>query len=111
MLDNFERAIRHLPPGPMTTGVRLVEKDLLAALEKHTLSRFSAPKGTRFDPSIHDAVDQVETAEIEPGAVAEEFASGYMHGSRLLRAALVAVATAPRERPTSEGGKVGEEEA
>jgi molecular chaperone GrpE len=94
-LDNLERALKHAPPGdPLAVGVQQTEKQLLQALEKFGVTRFSAV-GKPFDPSMHDAIQQVETKEQPPGSVAQEFASGYMLGQRLLRPAMVAVAKAP----------------
>lgn len=94
-LDNLERALKHAPPGdPLAVGVQQTEKQLLQALEKFGVVRFSSV-GKPFDPSMHDAIQQVETSEHAPGAVAQEFASGYMIGQRLLRPAMVAVAKAP----------------
>lgn len=94
-LDNLERALKHAPAGdPLAVGVQQTEKQLLQALEKFGVVRFSSV-GKPFDPSIHDAIQQVETTEHAPGTVAQEFASGYMLGQRLLRAAMVAVAKAP----------------
>ena len=51
--------------------------------------------GERFDPGVHDAIQQVETAEHPPGTVLTEVVSGYRIGERLLRAAMVVVAKAP----------------
>jgi molecular chaperone GrpE len=93
-LDNLERALQHAGEGPLAVGVRLVEKQLLQALEKFGVTRFSAV-GKPFDPNLHDAIQQVETAEMPPGSVAQEFASGYMGNGRLLRPAMVAVAKGP----------------
>jgi len=62
--------------------------------------------GQPFDPSLHDAIQQIETAAHAPGTVAEEFSSGYMIAGRLLRPAMVAVAKAPAEAksaPSNEG--------
>ncbi len=95
VVDNLERAISHAPKDdPIAAGVRLVEKQLLGALEKFGITRFSAT-GQPFDPSLHEAIQQVETADFPPGTVAQEFASGYMQNGKLLRAAMVAVAKAP----------------
>lgn len=91
-LDNLERALKHAPAGdPLAIGVQQTEKQLLQALEKFGVTRFSAV-GKPFDPSLHDAIQQLETNEHPAGSVAAEFASGYMIGSRLMRAAMVAVA-------------------
>jgi molecular chaperone GrpE len=94
-IDNLERALKHAPPGdPLAVGVQQTEKLLLQALEKFGVVRFTSV-GKPFDPSIHDAIQQVETSDHPPGSVAQEFASGYMIGQRLLRPAMVAVAKAP----------------
>ncbi len=94
-LDNLERALKHAAPGdPLTVGLLQTEKQLLQALEKFGVVRFSSV-GKPFDPSLHDAIQQLETAEHAPGSVAQEFASGYLIGQRLLRPAMVAVAKAP----------------
>jgi molecular chaperone GrpE len=94
-LDNLARALQHAPAGdPLAVGVMQTEKQLLQALEKFGVVRFSS-MGKPFDPSLHDAIQQVETAAHAPGTVAQEFAPGYMIGQRLLRPAMVAVAKAP----------------
>ncbi len=94
-LDNLERALKAAPEkDPVAVGVRLVDKQLLGALEKFEVKRFSA-LGEPFDPNLHEAIQQVESAEVAPGSVATEFAQGYMIGARLLRAAMVGVAKAP----------------
>jgi molecular chaperone GrpE len=94
-LDNLERALKHAAPNdPLAVGIQQTEKQLLQALEKFGVTRF-ASVGKPFDPSQHDAIQQMETSEHPPGSVAQEFASGYMIGQRLLRPAMVAVAKAP----------------
>jgi molecular chaperone GrpE len=103
-IDNLERALKHAPEGdPLAVGVKQTEKLLLQALEKFGVTRFSS-LGKPFDPSLHDAIQQVETSDHAPGTVAQEFASGYTLGTRLLRAAMVAVAKAPSNAPSNGGG-------
>jgi molecular chaperone GrpE len=95
VLDNLERALKHAPADdPLAKGVQMVEKQLMQALEKHGVTRFSAV-GQPFDPAMHDAIQQIETAEVPAGTVAQEFARGYMMNGKLLRAAMVGVAKAP----------------
>jgi molecular chaperone GrpE len=77
-MDNLERALKHAPPGdPLAVGVQQTEKQLLQALEKFGVTRF-ASVGKPFDPTVHDAIQQMETTEHPAGTVAAEFASGYM---------------------------------
>lgn len=95
VMDNLERALKHAPgDDPLAQGVRMVEKQMLGALEKFGVTRFAA-LGQPFDPAMHDAIQQVETADVPPGSVAVEFASGYLANGRLLRPAMVGVAKAP----------------
>lgn len=99
VLDNLERALKHAAPDdPLAQGVQMVEKQFVAALEKFGVTRFSAA-GQPFDPSLHDAIQQIETDAVPPGTVAQEFAQGYLSGNRLIRPAMVAVAKAPSRSP------------
>ncbi|MBC7173580.1 MAG: nucleotide exchange factor GrpE, partial [Polyangiaceae bacterium] len=51
--------------------------------------------GQRFDPSLHDAVQQVETDAQPAGTVVAEVVSGYTLRDKLIRPALVVVAKSP----------------
>ena len=58
-----KRALKHAPSGdPLTIGIQQTEKQLLQALEKFGVVRFSSV-GKPFDPSQHDAIQQLETSE------------------------------------------------
>jgi molecular chaperone GrpE len=107
VMDNLERALKHATADdPLAAGVRMVEKQLLGALERFGVVRFSA-LGQPFDPSLHDAIQQVESTELAPGTVAQEFASGYKYqaNGRLVRPAMVAVAKQPSPvAPAGDGG-------
>jgi molecular chaperone GrpE len=100
VFDNVERAIAHAPTtdDPLARGVRLIDEQLLGALRKFGIARFTAA-GEAFDPARHEAIEQVQVPELAPGTVARVFASGYADGLRLLRPALVAVAALPAAAP------------
>jgi molecular chaperone GrpE len=51
--------------------------------------------GRPFDPSVHEAVQQMETSDFEPGTIAAEVQAGYKTSEKLIRPALVVVAKAP----------------
>ena len=55
------------------------------------------PSAQLFDPNLHQAMGQLETAEQPPGTVVSEYQKGYLLHDRLLRPALVVVAKAPAE--------------
>jgi molecular chaperone GrpE len=114
VLDNFERALSALESGgtveQLGQGVKLVDKQLHSALEKMDIRPFEA-LGEAFDPTRHDAIQQMETAEHAPGTVAKVFSRGYTIGSRLLRAAMVAVAKAPADGAKAADADKKEEKA
>jgi molecular chaperone GrpE len=100
ILDNMERALAHSgeeSQAAVIEGVRLTYGLLLAALKKFGVEPIKVVPGTPFDPAFHHAVHQVEHAELAPNTVAEVFQGGYLLNDRLLRAALVVVAVAPKE--------------
>jgi molecular chaperone GrpE len=99
ILDNMERALAHSgeeSQAAVIEGVRLTHGLLLAALKKFGVMPIEVAPGTPFDPAFHHAVHQVENTELAPNTVAEVFQGGYLLNDRLLRAALVVVAVAPK---------------
>jgi len=103
VFDNLERATSHanLGEGAEVAGVKglLDGIDLVARQFRDALSRLGIERveavGRPFDPSIHEAIQHLETADFEPGSIAAEVQPGYRDGERLLRPALVVVAKAP----------------
>ncbi len=108
VVDNLERAVEAARGGgngePLVEGVELVLKSLLDVLERHGVTRVEA-HGARFDPTHHEAVAHVESAEHEPNAVMQEHQRGYRLNDRLLRPALVTVAKAPADPNLAKGGR------
>lgn len=99
VLDNMERALGHASEESMSAvieGVELTRSMLLAAMKKFGVAPIEA-KGKMFDPAYHQAMTQVESADEAPNTVLDEFQKGYMLNDRLLRAALVSVAAAPKK--------------
>ncbi len=92
VVDNLERAVEHGNGNGKSVleGVQLVLRALLGILERHGVKRIDAV-GEPFDPTRHEAMAQVESAEIEPNRVIEQHHTGYLLHDRLLRPALVTV--------------------
>lgn len=104
VLDNLERALEHAGQGGEGQG--LIEGVTLTVnLFRKTLEGFGvkviAAVGTPFDPNLHQAMGQVETADQAPNTVVTEFQKGYLLNDRLLRPALVMIAKAPAAPPES----------
>ena len=100
VLDNLDRALNAArtagESGTVVSGVELIQRELLRVLEKAGLSRYSAV-GERFDPTRHEAIARVVSADRPPDTVVHETAAGYLLNGRVLRPALVVVAGAPDE--------------
>lgn len=92
VVDNLERAVEHGTGNGQSVldGVRLVLKSFLDVLDRHGVKRVDAV-GEPFDPSRHEAMAQVESAEHEPNRVVAQHHRGYLLHDRLLRPALVTV--------------------
>ncbi len=92
VVDNLERAVEHGNGNgeSVLEGVQLVLRALLGILERHGVKRIDAV-GEPFDPTRHEAMAQVESAEVEPNRVIEQHHTGYLLHDRLLRPALVTV--------------------
>ena len=73
-------------------GVELIYKQLTSVLEGLGLQPVEAV-GQRFDPHVHEAVITEQTEEYEPDTVIQELVPGYRLGEKLLRPAIVKVAT------------------
>lgn len=98
-LDNMERAIAHASEEGLTAiieGVKLTASMLQGALKKFGVTSLESSPGTPFDPSFHQAMAQVESADQEPNTVVSEYQKGYLLNDRLLRPAMVTVAIAPK---------------
>ena len=71
-------------------GVELTHKQLLTSLEKHGVTRVNHDEP--FDPNIHNAVQSVESEDVESGQIVQTFQTGYKYKNRPLREAMVIVA-------------------
>lgn len=112
--DNLKRTIDHVPAEAAAQdpalksfleGVELTERELLNVLERHGVSRID-PLGQRFDPNCHQAMYEVQNADVPEGTVVDVMQSGYVIGDRCLRPALVAVAKGgakPAKPPAGNG--------
>jgi molecular chaperone GrpE len=100
VVDNLDRALGAARSAGnaanVVEGVELIQRELLKVLERAGVTRYSAV-GERFDPTRHEAISRVVSAEQPSGTVVHEVGPGYLLNGRGIRAALVAVAAAPDE--------------
>jgi molecular chaperone GrpE len=97
--DHLTLAIMHASEGgepnqALVQGVELVHKQLLGILEKYGIKPFKAV-GEPFNPAMHDAMMQVESADLPENTVAQVFMEGYLYHDRVLRHAKVGVTKRP----------------
>ena len=108
-IDNLERAIKSGidagASGALIEGVELTYKQFLETVGKLGVRQISSV-GDPFDPSMHQAVAQIESDTAEPNTVVEEFQKGYFLHDRILRPAMVTVAKEKSDKtePTSTPG-------
>ncbi len=95
VLDDFERALRvETADRNYAKGVELIYQRLYDTLKKMGLEPLEAA-GKKFDPNLHQAVERVETEEVDDQAILDEFQRGYNFRGKLLRPAMVKVAVKP----------------
>jgi molecular chaperone GrpE len=102
VLDNFEMALAatksaEAPQGGIASvqsGVQMIQLQLKNALTEAGLEEVEAA-GQRFDPTLHEAVSQQESAEVAEDHVLQQLRKGYKFKDRLLRPATVVVAKKP----------------
>ena len=93
VLDNFDRALEHAEEGDdFHRGVSLIYKQLFDVLRRHGV-RVIDEAGVRFDPNIHEGVVTEENADVPSHTVTAVLQKGYFLHDRLLRPAMVKVAT------------------
>jgi molecular chaperone GrpE len=96
-LDSFERALQTSASdkSEFRGGVDLIYKQMQDALQKLGLRAIPA-KGEPFDPHLHQAIEMVDTSEVEDHHVLDELQRGYKLKDRLLRPSMVRVARNPK---------------
>lgn len=89
VLDDIDAARQH---GDLTGGpFAAIATKLENALKTYGLTRIDET-GVEFDPTIHEALIQQPSSDVEVDSVSQILRAGYKSGSRVLRAAQVIVA-------------------
>jgi len=110
--DNLRRALDAIPAAALeddpalrnlAAGVEMTERQLVSVFESHNVRRFEAV-GERFDGNLHQAMMQVPGEGQAAGTIVQVMQPGYLLHDRLLRPALVAVASGE-----GSGAKPGDE--
>ncbi len=90
VLDNLERALAtDCTDENYKKGVQMIYDSFNETLEKLGVEKVPTED---FDPSMHQAVQQVQSDEHESGKIVTVFQNGYRIGTKVLRFAMVSVA-------------------
>ncbi len=114
VFDNLERATAAADGatdiGAFANGIEMVMRQFHDTLKKLGVERVPSV-GQPFDPSVHEAIQQIESADVAPGHIAAEIQGGYRAGERLIRPAMVVVAASRQNDDASaeESGDAAEE--
>lgn len=93
VLDNFQLALKSTGSADqLRTGVELIVKQMEEALRGLNVQPVESV-GAAFDPRVHEALEMVERSDVPDHQVLEEVRRGYRMRDRLLRPALVRVAS------------------
>lgn len=97
ILDSLDRALKTSDASVQDfhSGIELIDKQFHDALAKLGVEPIPA-EGEVFDPNLHQAIQMVDTAEVEDNHVIDELQRGYRIKDRLLRPAMVRVAHNPK---------------
>ncbi len=97
ILDSLDRALKTNAASleDFHQGIELIDKQFHDALSKLGVEPVPA-EGAAFDPNLHQAVQMVDTDEVEDNHVIDELQRGYRLKDRLLRPAMVRVARNPK---------------
>lgn len=92
VLDSFDRALASdASAESFRAGMELIDRQLHDALARMGVSEIAA-QGEPFDPTVHEAIEMVDTTEVPDHHVLQELQRGYKLKDRLLRPAMVRVA-------------------
>ena len=90
VLDNLERALAaDCSDESYKKGVQMIYDSFMDTLDKLGVEKVPAED---FDPSMHQAVQQVQSDDHESGKIVNVFQNGYRIGTKVIRFAMVSVA-------------------
>jgi molecular chaperone GrpE len=103
--DDFDRAVEARPSAiaddPWVEGISAIDRKLRGLLESEGVREIDATPGGAFDPRLHEAIANVPDPGKPDGTIVDEVRRGYLLRDRVLRPALVAVATGGSKPPAA----------
>ncbi len=97
--DNLQRAMMHAPKDAadplvknLAIGLEMTERELMGAFERNGLKKIDPARGAKFDPHLHQAMQEQSAPDVAGGGVLQVIQPGYELFGRLVRPAMVIVA-------------------
>ena len=90
----------------VTGGLEMVLKKLRDLLAAEGVTPIESV-GRKFDPGVHEAVQRVETPEVDEGTIVEEVRRGFTLKGKLIRPSIVKIAVPRIEKPESKESAEG----
>jgi len=98
VVDNFHLALKaNGSAEQMRAGIELILKQMEEALRTLNVQPIESV-GATFDPRVHEAIEMVERPDVPDHQVFEEVRRGYRIKDRMLRPAMVRVASNPQQK-------------
>ena len=108
VLDNFERGLQSATATPenqaIVEGFSMIFDQLKALLGKFDVAEVPTD-GQPFDPTVHEAITTMPSADIPEGHIVTAARRGYTLAGKLLRAAQVVVSSGPADAPAADAAK------
>jgi len=105
LADDFDLAIEARPESiaeeAWFDGIAAIDRKLRLLLESEGVTSIDASPGRPFDPREHEAIANVTGTDRAEGEIVEEIRRGYRLRDRVIRPALVAVATSTAPSTTT----------
>jgi len=120
--DDFDKAMEFIPTDgssekdPFIQGIKHLMVKTEDTMKKHGLTSFSG-MGEKFDPELHQAMSMIPVEGKEINEIVAEYVKGYKMHERILRPAMVVVASGEKpaspekESETNEEGNNDEEKS
>ena len=92
VVDNFDRALqgKNDASADVYAGIEMIYKSVIQLLHKYSVKEFANYQA--FDPELHEAVMDIESADHQSGQIVQVLEKGFMIKDKVLRPAKVIIA-------------------
>lgn len=90
LVDDFERAFANKDQSNSIEGFQMIYKSFQKLLDKYGVQEIK--ENAEFDPTLHEAIMQVESPDHQAGQIVQVLQKGYRFKDHILRPAKVSVA-------------------